>query len=93
MRQAHGRRALTDTAARKVTDREARHEALSVLGACAISLGRFDDARRLFDRALAVARAGTMVHEVAGTLENLALVAKRQGRYEESLALLLQGAP
>ena len=31
-----------------------------------------------------------MVHEMAATLENLALVVKRQGRYEESLALLLQ---
>ncbi|MBC8058336.1 MAG: tetratricopeptide repeat protein, partial [Rhizobiales bacterium] len=88
--EAHGRRALADTNARNAADREARHEALTVLGGCATSLGSLDDACRFYEQALAVARAGTMLQEVAGTLENLALVLKRQGRYEESLTLLRQ---
>jgi tetratricopeptide (TPR) repeat protein len=80
--QASAERAL---AAAARSDREARYQALTVLGGCALSTGRFGPARRLFLRALALARA--LGQHAAATLENLAIATKRLGHYEESLRL------
>jgi predicted ATPase/DNA-binding SARP family transcriptional activator len=82
--QASAARALEATT-RAESDRDTRYQALSVLAGCAMSTGRFDAARRLFLRALALARVRAKPHDIAGTLENLAIANKRVGRYAESL--------
>ncbi len=84
--QARATLALAQTS-NAADDRDARYQALSVLASCAMSTGRFAQARRLFLRALVIARARARPHEVAGTLENLALAAKRLGDYNASLRL------
>ncbi len=75
---------------RGAADLDARWQALAVLASCAMSTGRFADARRLFLRTLALARARAGAWAIARTLENLALASKRLGRYDESLRLNLE---
>jgi predicted ATPase len=84
--QARAKLALAGTS-NAADDLDARYQALSVLASCAMSTGRFAEARRLFLRTLALARARAWPHEIAGTLENLALATKRLGDYEASLRL------
>jgi predicted ATPase/DNA-binding SARP family transcriptional activator len=86
--KASASRALEATT-RGELDRDARYQSLSVLAGCALATGSYDEARRLFLRALALARARATPHDVAGTLENLGIASKRLGRYEESLRLQL----
>lgn len=71
--------------ARRARDREARFQALKVLGSCGTATGRLDEARSLYREALELARA--LSHGVPQTLENLALVEKRAGHYARSLEL------
>ena len=82
-------RALGSTS-RTESDRDARWQALAVLAACALNTGHLDEARRLYLRVLALARARAMPHEIAATLENFALTVKRLGRYDESLRMHLE---
>ncbi|MBX3606987.1 MAG: tetratricopeptide repeat protein [Piscinibacter sp.] len=78
-------------AARPATSpREARFQALAVLGGCAIATGRPADARYAYQRALELAQAGGRAHDTASTLDNLALCEKRLGHYDEALRLTLE---
>lgn len=70
--------------------REAKYQALAVLGGCAVSTGRPDEARAAYQQALALAQAGERAHDIASTLDNLALCEKRLGRYDEALRLTLE---
>lgn len=72
-------------------DAEARVQATTVLASSALQLGRYDDARRHYEAALALAPAdGALRHRRAATLDNLSLVEKRQGRYDAALKLALE---
>lgn len=72
-------------------DAAARVQAATVLASSALQLGRYDDARRHYQAALALAPAGgALRHRRAATLDNLALVEKRQGRYDAALKLALE---
>ncbi|MFO1271214.1 MAG: tetratricopeptide repeat protein [Rubrivivax sp.] len=68
-------------------EREARYEAHSVLGGCALALGHSAEARQAYQRALALAKARARAGEIGSTLDNLALCEKRLGHYERALAL------
>jgi predicted ATPase/Tfp pilus assembly protein PilF len=70
--------------------RKAKYQALAVRGACALFTGRLAEARKAYKQALAVAQSGAHAHDIASTLDNLALCEKRLGRYEEALQLTLQ---
>jgi len=76
---------------RHLRDGEAQLRAIAVQAGVALRTGRLADAQRLYRRILALA-AGAESHdrEAAGTLDNLALVEKRLGHYDEALALTLQ---
>jgi tetratricopeptide (TPR) repeat protein len=52
--------------------------------------GRPAGARRNFQQALVLAQAGSNPHDIAATLDNLALCEKRLGHYDESLRLSLE---
>jgi predicted ATPase/DNA-binding SARP family transcriptional activator len=65
----------------------ARMQSLTVLASCALQQGRLLEARRCYKQALALASPQTRAHNTAATLDNLALVEKRLGHYEESLRL------
>ena len=70
-------------------DAIARFRALAVLASCAMDTGRLKEAARRFEEALAIARDAGLARDLASSLENLALVHKRLGRYDESLSLSL----
>jgi tetratricopeptide (TPR) repeat protein len=70
--------------------RETKYQALAVLGGCALSTGRAAEARAAYQQALALAQAGAHAHDIAATLDNLALCEKRLGRYDEALRLALE---
>jgi predicted ATPase/DNA-binding SARP family transcriptional activator len=78
-------RALATT--RATRDRDTRLRALSVLGSCALFTGRLLEAKRRYEQALELAEAARLAYDAAGTLENLALVEKRLGNYDEALRL------
>ncbi len=69
--------------------RDAKYRALAVRGACAVSTGRPAEAREAYQQALALAQSGARAHDIASTLDNLALCEKRLGRYDEALRLTL----
>ncbi|HSI60305.1 MAG TPA: tetratricopeptide repeat protein [Ideonella sp.] len=71
-------------------DRDARVQALTVLASCALQQGRLPDARRCYKQALALASAQSVAHNTAATLDNLSLVERRMGHYDESLRLSLE---
>ena len=77
-------------AAASPRERSARYQAKSVLAACAMDTNRLPEAAALFQEALAVARAGSKARDAASTLENMALVRKRMGHYDEALRLSLE---
>jgi predicted ATPase len=85
--QASARLALAAAAA---GDRPARYMANSVLAACAMETDRLTEAAGLYEKALALARASANDRDAASTLENMALVHKRMGHYDESLRLSLE---
>ena len=71
-------------------DPETSYQATSVLAGCALTTGRPAEAGRAYQQALALAKAGGLMHETAATLENLALVSKRMGSYDEALQLSIE---
>ncbi|KQW37710.1 BTAD domain-containing putative transcriptional regulator [Rhizobacter sp. Root404] len=72
---------------RSARDRETRIQALTVLASCALQQGRLADARRRYTQALAITPREALAHNTAATLDNLAIVEKRMGHYDESLRL------
>lgn len=71
--------------ARRSSEPAARMQAFTVLASCALRQNRLDAARRHFRQALAASQDEP--HQRAATLDNLALVEKRLGRYAEALRL------
>lgn len=69
---------------------QARFQALAVLGGCAVFTGRPAEARNAYRQALELAQAGERAHDIASTLDNLAICEKRLGHYEEALRLTLE---
>ncbi|HUG24466.1 BTAD domain-containing putative transcriptional regulator [Piscinibacter sp.] len=76
----------------KLDDRAsaARTQALIVLAACALRVGRLGEAQRRYEQLLARVRNEGRPQPIAGTLDNLALVHKRLGHYDEALRLSLE---
>ncbi|WP_083440709.1 ATP-binding protein [Aquincola tertiaricarbonis] len=68
----------------------ARVQALTVLAACALRVGRLGEAQQRYEQLLARVRTESRPQQIAGTLDNLALVHKRLGRYDEALRLSLE---
>lgn len=77
-------------AAGRAAPRTSRIRALNVLGACALRVERLADAREHFNQVRSLATAENRLHDVAATLDHLALVEKRLGRFDEALALSLE---
>lgn len=71
-------------------DSVARVQALTVLAACALRVGRLGEAQRRYEQLLARVRSEGRLPLIAGTLDNLALVHKRLGHYDEALHLSLE---
>lgn len=88
--EAEATASLALAATRSAQPREAKYQALAVQGGCALSTGRPAEARSAYQQALALAQSGARVHDIAATLDNLALCEKRLGRYEEALRLTLE---
>jgi predicted ATPase/DNA-binding SARP family transcriptional activator len=84
--RAHATGALSAANARQ-DQHGARMQALTVLASCALQQGRLLEARRCYKQALALTPPHTKAHNSAAMLDNLALVEKRLGHYEESLRL------
>ena len=74
-------------ATRRNSDPGTRRQAPGVLGACALRLGRLDEARNYFKQGLAEALPGQEAHAQAVTLDHLALVEKATGNYAEAQRL------
>jgi predicted ATPase/DNA-binding SARP family transcriptional activator len=68
----------------------ARIQALTVLAACALRFGRLAEAQRRYEQLLSRVRSEGRPQQIAGTLDNLALVHKRLGHYDEALSLSLE---
>jgi predicted ATPase/DNA-binding SARP family transcriptional activator/Tfp pilus assembly protein PilF len=66
---------------------ETRLQCFKVLGGCSLRLGRLEEARRNFERALEEAPADVDPGNAAAMLDNLSLVAKYLGDYSEALRL------
>ena len=87
--EASARRALA--ASRRLSrDRDARLQSFKVLGACCLRLGRHDEARRHYQQALQESPPGEYPRDAAALLDNLALVEKAVGRFDESLKMSMQ---
>ncbi|MGH6624706.1 MAG: ATP-binding protein, partial [Burkholderiaceae bacterium] len=86
--EGHAKRVLTMT--RRGGDRDARLQALNVLGTCAYRMGRLTEAKRYFTQRLGLASPAEQAHTTAVTLDHLALVEKQLGHYPEALRLSLQ---
>jgi predicted ATPase/DNA-binding SARP family transcriptional activator/Tfp pilus assembly protein PilF len=65
-------------------------QCLVVRGGCALRTGRLDEARRNFRLALEKGPAEVDPHNAAAMLDNLALIEKRLGNYDEALRLSLE---
>jgi predicted ATPase/DNA-binding SARP family transcriptional activator len=68
-------------------DQETRRQCFKVLGGCSLRLGRLEEARRHFQRALEEIPADVDPGNAAAMLDNLSLVAKYLGDYPEALRL------
>ena len=68
-------------------DHEARLQCFKVLGACSFQLGRSVEARRFYRQALAQAPAEGDPYNAAAILDNLALVEKTMGHYDDALRM------
>ena len=78
-------------ASRRVSrDRDARLQSFKVLGACCLRLGRHDEARQHYQSALQESPPGEYPRDAAALLDNLALVEKAVGRFEESMQMSMQ---
>jgi len=83
-------RAEQALAASSPEDRATRYLATSVRANAALYTDGPAEAARLYEKALALARAGGRARDAASTLDNLALAHKQVGHYEESLRLSLE---
>lgn len=87
--EASATRALA--ASRRMSrDRDARLQSFKVLGACCLRLGRPDEARQHYQKALQESPPGAYPRDAAALLDNLALVEKAVGRFDESLKMSMQ---
>lgn len=87
--EASARRALA--ASRRLSrDRDARLQSFKVLGACCLRLGRHGEARQHYQQALEESPPGEYPRDAAALLDNLALVEKGVGRFDESLKMSMQ---
>jgi predicted ATPase len=86
--EAHAQEVLATT--NRSRDRDARLQALHVLGTCAFRFGGWEDARRYFKLRLDSSSPEEHAHSLAVTLDHLALIEKRLGSYAEALRLSLQ---
>jgi predicted ATPase/DNA-binding SARP family transcriptional activator len=89
-RQALDRSMRDDAAPDDARDGAAQVQALRVMAACALRFGRLEEAQHRYEQLLARLREEGRSQEIAGTLDNLALVHKRHGRYDEALRLSLE---
>jgi predicted ATPase/Tfp pilus assembly protein PilF len=71
-------------------DHAARLQSFKVLGACCLRTGRPDEAREHYQKALLESPPGTHPRDAAALLDNLALVEKAVGRFEQSLNMSMQ---
>lgn len=72
------------TAAKRIDERDARLQCEKVLAGCALRLARYGDARRHYAAAL---RLAPDPRHAAAMLDNLALVEKACGRWEQALEM------
>ena len=86
--EATATRALA--ASRVTRDLDTRLQCLKVLGGCCLRLGRHAEAKRHFEQVLRLAPASVDPHSAAAMLDNLALVEKASGRYDEALRLSVE---
>lgn len=87
--EASATRALA--ASRRMSrDHDARLQCFKVLGACCLRLGRYDEARSHYQKALIESPGTTHPRDAAALLDNLALVEKSVGRFDESLKMSMQ---
>jgi len=77
--------------AERTRDLPLQQQCTNVLGTATARVGRLDDARRWFERALRHAGEAADVTHRAATFDNLALIERIRGRLDESLALGHQG--
>lgn len=89
-REALERTAHDDATSDGAGDGTAQIQALRVIAACALRFGRLEEAQQRYEQLLARVRGEGRSQEIAGTLDNLALVHKRHGRYDEALRLSLE---
>lgn len=68
----------------------ARIQALGVLAACTLRVGRLGEAQKRYEQLLSRVRSEGRQQQIAGTLDNLSLVHKRLGHYDEALRLSLE---
>ena len=71
-------------------DRATKMQCLKVLAACSLRRGRHADAKRYYQQALRQAPESTDPHNAAALLDNLALVEKEMGDYDEALRLSIR---
>lgn len=76
--------------ARAARDYGARILCLNVLGSCCLRVGRYEEALRYYRQGLQLATARGNVHNVAASLDHVALVLKWLGRYDEALRMSLE---
>ncbi len=76
--------------ARRLRDVDAKLQAMHVLGACCLRVGRHDDARRLFTEALELAPEDVAPRNAAAMLDHLALIEKSARRFPEAVDLALR---
>lgn len=86
--EATAARALAE--ARAARDNDTKLQCFNVLGSCSLRFGRHANARRYFKQAVQLAPESVNPHNAAAMLDNLALVEKMTGRYDEALRLSLQ---
>jgi predicted ATPase/DNA-binding SARP family transcriptional activator len=86
--EAMARRALA--ACKLPRDHAASLQCHKVLGGCGLRLGRPLESKRHFEQALKLAPASVDPRNAAAMLDNIALVEKASGRYDEALKLSLE---
>jgi predicted ATPase/DNA-binding SARP family transcriptional activator len=77
-------------AARAARDYTARIFSLSVLGSCCLRVGRYEEALLHYQQVLKYASARNDQHNIATSLDHVALVLKWLGRYDEALRMSLE---
>lgn len=98
-RYAEAEQMATQALARTTRDEQATHDprnsaarlqALTVIAACALRFGRLGEAQQRYEQLAVRVRDDGRPQQIAGTLDNLALVHKRLGHYDEALRLSLE---